>query len=207
MAIEFRGGVVLQRGPAEAAADIRHESPDRRSLRNEPGAQPKHPDIPPRNVGPSQGTKQALPCRPMQLEFPPPRALSKHVRRRRRHLGTSQLRKEDRESLPEEEGVLLPGRPRRRRAEMPALRHGQDAPVADWAHGPENALQCVRGPVQVWAVGAGVSACGEPNVYADKALQLTSEGAGASAPEGDGADPASAAVHSPSGYGVRRIQR
>lgn len=204
MAFEFRGGVLLQRGPAEAAADIRHKSPDRRSLRDEPGAQPKQPYIQPRNVGPGEGPKQALPCRPMQLEFPTPRALSKHARRR--HFGTSQLRQEDRESLPEEEGG--PGRlPRWRRPEMPALRHGQDAAVADWAHGPENALQCVRGPVQVRAAGAGVSACCEPNVYADKALQLTSEGDGASAPEGGYEGPASAAVHSPSGYGVRCIQR
>lgn len=138
----------------------------------------------------------------MQLEFPPPRSLSKHVRRR--HFGTPQLLQEDRESLPEEGRR---GRHRWRRPEMPALRHGQDAAVADWAHGPEDALQCVRGPVQVWEAGTGVSACCEPNVYADKALQLTSEGDGASAPEGDGAGPASAAVYSPSGYGVRRIQR
>ena len=70
---------------------------------------------------------------------------------------------------------------------MPALRDGQDAAVEDGADGPQDAVQRVRGAVQVRAAGAGVPARGEPHLRDVQALQLAPEGAGAAPPEGGGA--------------------
>ena len=103
-------------------------------------------------------------------------------------------------ALPEHEVVVVfslrRGR-RQRGAEVPALRNGQDPTVADWAHGPKNALQRVRREVQVWAAGARVQARREPNVCSDEALEFAPQGAGAAAAEGNGEGPAPAASVSP----------
>ena len=77
------------------------------------------------------------------------------------------------------------------RAAVPALRDGQDAAVEDGALGPQDAVQRVRGAVQVGQAGAGVSARGEPHLRDVEALQLPPQGAGAAPPEG-GAAPAAA---------------
>ena len=82
MAIEFRGGIVLKRGLAETANDIRNESPNRgRNVRNDSTTRAVEPkqqqsDISPRNVGPSQSPKQAVTCGTMQLDVTPSRSLS-----------------------------------------------------------------------------------------------------------------------------------
>ena len=82
MAIEFRGGIVLERGLAETANDIRHKSPNRgRNVRNDSTTRAVEPkqqqsDISPRNVGPSQSPKQAVTCGTMQLDVTPSRSLS-----------------------------------------------------------------------------------------------------------------------------------
>ena len=157
MAIEFRGGIVLKRGLAETANDIRHESPNRRwNVRNDSTTRAVNPkqqqqsDISPRNVGASQSPKQAVTCGTMQLDVTPSRSLStipvvitaaaafvhsvvlgprpRHRRREENGEGGGVFEEERR------------SRQRRRRAEVLALRHGQDAAVADGAHGPENVV-------------------------------------------------------------------
>lgn len=245
MAFEFRGGVVFQRGPAEAAADIRNESPTRRGSFRDPTiptrTQPKQqrsqhhhhhqqqPDIQPGRFGTRQGQKQTVPGRPMQLDLPPPPPLPADVvlGAIRRRFGWAAVsvtaavnhRKENGEVSTEEEGEPgESGRWARGRPEVPALRDGQDAAVADGAHGPEDAVQRVWGPVQVRSARTRVPTSLEPDVRADEALQLASQGAGASAPEGDGEgaaavySPSTAAAASPpppppSEHGFRCIQR
>lgn len=75
---------------------------------------------------------------------------------------------------------------------MSALRNGQNAAVADRAHGPKNTLQCMRREVQVREAGARVQARRKPNFCADKALELAPESVGAAAAEGNGEGPAGA---------------
>lgn len=76
MAFEFRGGIVFERGPAEAAADIRREGAKRRRIGG-PGvpvrAQPnKQPDIQHGSISPRKGPQQEDPWAPMQLGLTPP---------------------------------------------------------------------------------------------------------------------------------------
>lgn len=68
--------------------------------------------------------------------------------------------------------------------------------MADRAHGPEDAVQRLRGQVQVGQARTGVPTRGEPDFRADEALQLAPEGAGAAATERDGKK--SAAVYASS---------
>lgn len=67
---------------------------------------------------------------------------------------------------------------------MPPLRGGEDSAVADRAHGTEDAVQRVRGQVQVGSAGAGIPARSEPHLRVDAALQLASKGDRAEAAEG-----------------------
>lgn len=55
---------------------------------------------------------------------------------------------------------------------MRALRFEEDATVEDGAAGAEDAMQRVRGEVQVGASGAGIQAGGWPDLCADPVLQL-----------------------------------
>lgn len=64
-----------------------------------------------------------------------------------------------------------------------ALRLGEDAAVAGGSNGPQDAVQRVWGPIQVWSARARVPTRGKPNVRADSALQLAPEGSGAPSPE------------------------
>ena len=91
--------------------------------------------------------------------------------------------------------------------EVPPLRRREDTAVADRAHGPEDALQCVRREVQVGSVGARVQACGEPNVHVDEALEFSSEGSGTEAAEGAAPAAAATATAAESNFDFRRIQR
>lgn len=70
---------------------------------------------------------------------------------------------------------------------MPPLRRRQDAAVENGAVRAEDAVQCVRGEVQVGAAGAGISAGGEPHVCADEAFEFAQEGSRAEEEEGDAA--------------------
>ena len=124
----------------------------------------------------------------MQLDLSPPRCLPDDV------AFTARARRATEEARTAEEGHGG----RRGGPEVPALRHGQDAAVADRAHGPEDPVQRVRREVQVGPAGAGVQARGEPDVCADEALELAPQGAGAAAPEGADAGPAAAAAASSS---------
>jgi len=71
---------------------------------------------------------------------------------------------------------------------VPALRHRQNTAVADRSHGPKDALQRLRGAVQVRPVGARVPAGRKPDFRAYEALELAPEGDGA--PEAKGGDEA-----------------
>ena len=76
MAFQFRGGIVLERGPTEDAADIGGEGAKRRRIggpRVPLRAHPKQPDIQPGSIGSSQGPQQEVPRAPMQLDLTPPR--------------------------------------------------------------------------------------------------------------------------------------
>lgn len=77
---------------------------------------------------------------------------------------------------------------------MHALCVGEDAAVEDGAAGAEDAVQRLRREVQVGAARAGVQARGEPDIRADSALQLSSEGSGAAAAEGPAPATAAAAA-------------
>lgn len=68
--------------------------------------------------------------------------------------------------------------------EVPALRGGEDAAVADWAHGPENAVQRLWGPVQVGSARTRIPTRGEPDIRVDEALEFPPEGDGAPTAEG-----------------------
>lgn len=61
---------------------------------------------------------------------------------------------------------------------MPALRDTEDPPVEDGAHGAQDALQRVWGPLQVGSAVPGVSARGESDFCCQPALKFTQEGAG-----------------------------
>jgi len=91
------------------------------------------------------------------------------------------------------------------RKEMPALRRGEDAAVADGTDGTEDAVQRVRREVQVRAAGSRVPAGGEPDIRVDEAFEFASEGFGAEAAEGDASTAASAIDESE--FNFRRIQR
>lgn len=189
MAIQFRRGIIFKRGIAKAADNIGRECPTRRRIRNPwiraRARKPKQPKIPPGATRARESPKQALTRRPMQLGVPPLAPLSRcHV----------SIEKERRRGGPGG------GRPRspHGRAEVPALCHGQDPSVADRAHGPQDALQCLRGPIQVGPARAGVSARCQPDFYADEALEFAPESDGAPEAEGgpEGPTTASATVYS-----------
>lgn len=62
--------------------------------------------------------------------------------------------------------------------EMQALWDREDAAVEDGAHGPQDALQRVWGPLQVRQAVPGVPAGGEPDVRRGDPLELAQEGDG-----------------------------
>ena len=92
------------------------------------------------------------------------------------------------------------------RTQMPSLRRGEDAAVANGTDGTENSMQRVRREVQVREAGAGIPAGGESNVHVNEAFEFASEGFGAQAAEGDATTAASSAVDE-SKFNFRRIQR
>lgn len=77
--------------------------------------------------------------------------------------------------------------------------------MADGAHGPENAMQCMWSEVQVGSVGTRVPTRFQPDVRADEALELAPQGDGAPTPERDADEggPAAPAVSATSKHGVR----
>lgn len=157
----------------------------------------------------------------MQLDFPAPPRLRNDVivlvlaRARRRRFGPAastafdgRYGEKNGQGGSEKEGER--DRSRRAGEEMPALRHRQDAAVADGAHGPQDALQRLWGPIQVGPARAGVPARSQPDILADKALELAPEGSGAPTPEGfpqssttPTAPPTTATIHSSSSSSER----
>ncbi|CAH9064764.1 unnamed protein product [Cuscuta epithymum] len=211
MAIKLCGGIIFERGGiAEAAAYVRNEDPARGLVRPAPFPARTQPGINPlqarKHFRARQGPQQTLTRRPRELDVPPPGRLSSRLRllvlRIRQPV---EHREEDGEGGGHEEegsaadrGGVGGGRrdeQQQRGAEVPALRDGQDAAVADGADGAEDAVQRVRGEVQVGAAGAGVPAGGEPDVHADEALEFAPEGSGDPAAEGASPGPAPATVH------------
>lgn len=67
---------------------------------------------------------------------------------------------------------------------MPPLRIGKDATVENGPNGAENPVQRVWGPVQVGSAGAGIPACGEPDIHFGEAFEFAPEGDRAPAAEG-----------------------
>lgn len=67
---------------------------------------------------------------------------------------------------------------------MHALRVGEDAAVEDGTARAEDALQRMRGAVQIGEARPGVQTGVESDVRADSALELSPEGYGAQAAEG-----------------------
>lgn len=187
MAIQFRRRIISKRGIAKAADNIGRERPTRRRIRNpwirDQARKPKQPEIPPGTTRARESPKQALPRRPMQLGVPLLGPLS------RRHVSINKERRRG-------PGGGCPRSPHGR-AEVPALCHGQDPSVADRAHGPQDALQCLRGPIQVRPARAGVPARCQPDFYADEALEFAPESDRAPEAEGgpEGPTTASATVY------------
>ena len=171
-----------------------------------------------------EGAEQAVPRRAVQLVVAPdgPAAaagvaavpgVGGHLAVRVGHRGAGIPGQEGGE-VRQEEGRAVPraGAERGRAGggggeEVPPLRDGQDAAVEDGAHGSQDAVQRVRGAVQVRAARAGVPAGGEPDVRGVQALQLPPQGGGAAAPEGDAAPAPPPAAAAARGRGRRRRRR
>ncbi|KAH0989845.1 hypothetical protein GBA52_001328 [Prunus armeniaca] len=169
--------------PDESASETRQLQPERNRNDNAHNTTTTNnnpifnPDVSPTSSSEQSDVVSSGPASPL----PPPSSTGKKT------VKSAPKKKES----PEGPGGGTGGRP-----EVPALRDGQDAAVADRAHGSEDAVQRVRGPVQVRSARTRVPTRLEPDVRADEALQLAPQGAGASAPEGDGEG--AAAVYSPS---------
>lgn len=209
MALEFRGRLILRGGGAEnAEASLRrrryhhrrHQAADSGILllhRHSPAVRRRrqHPQRAVPHLGnpaPGEGTEQAVASGAGGLvHAPPPFGLSL----RRAVAATEGCAGE--EAGGAEHGV--------HREEMPPLRRGEDAAVADGADGAEDAVQCVWCEVQVREVGGGVSSGGEPDVCVGAALEFSPEGFGAEEAEGHAA--AAAAATDESEFDFRRIQR
>lgn len=188
MAIEFRGRIVFERGFAEAAANSRHEGPNQRSPTGPPIPIPARnhafgPNASLRHVGTGQGPKQALTRRPGELDVPPPHGVAvgdtNTILRHVIIIGVRHCSDGDgQEAVGAQEegggsaGELCRRQRRRRGEEVPPLRHGQDAAVADRAVGPEDAVQRLRRKVQVGPAGTGIPARCEPDVCADEAFEF-----------------------------------
>ncbi|CAH9076619.1 unnamed protein product [Cuscuta europaea] len=212
MAIKLCGGIIFERGRiAEAAAYVRNEDPARAVVRTapfpartQPGLNHSHYLQARKHFRARQGPQQTLTRRPCELDVPPPGCLSSRLRFLVFRIRESvEHREEDGEGggLEEEGSAAERGgggrsdEQQQRWAEMPALRDGQDAAVADGADGAEDSVQRVRGEVQVGAAGAGVPSGGEPDVHADEALEFAPEGTGDPEAEGDSPGPAPATIH------------
>ena len=97
-----------------------------------------------------------------------------------------------------EEGRV--GYRRRRRAAVQPLCLGEDAAVARGTAGTEDAVQRVRGSVQVGSARTRIPTRREPYVRDDSALELAPQGYGAPSPEGAAPPPAARTMlpsHSP----------
>lgn len=91
-----------------------------------------------------------------------------------------------------EEGRV--GYRRRRRAAVQPLCLGEDAAVARGTAGTEDAVQRVRGSVQVGSARTRIPTRGEPYVRADSAFELAPQGHGAPSPEGAAPPPTTTTI-------------
>ena len=161
MAVEFRGGIILNRR-TPLHPHRRREIRLRRHLlllhHLTISSSSAAGRLPIRRLSPGESPQQAQPRAAVRLVLPPP---------------------------PGEGGAAGGPAP-----EMPPLRVGEDAAVEDGPDGPEDALQRLRSPVQVGPPRAGVPAGGEPDFRLGEALELAPEGDGAAAAEGCDAEAA-----------------
>jgi hypothetical protein len=203
MAVQLHGrGQLPDGGPPEAAIHHRR-STGCQGVRSRSCACPGAPLR--RRAAAGQGAQQAFARRSMQLVLAPPCApvpagVRGHLAVRVRHRRLADVPGKEAGQVLQEEGRAA-GCDRGGGGggqEVPALRDGQDAAVEDGAHGPQDALQRVRRPVQVGPPRAG----GEPDVRGVQALQLPPQGAGAAPAEGGASWPAP-----PAACGARRRRR
>lgn len=162
MAIEFRGGIILNRRPPlhphrrrqSRHLLLRHHRPLAAAF-----------GLPIRRVGPRESTQQALPRAAVRLVLPAPPG--------------------GRLAVGPQNGAVAQERADGDAGEeMPPLRVGEDPAVENGPNGPEDALQRVRGPVQVGPAGSRVPARRQPDFHLGEALEFAPESAGAPAAEG-----------------------
>ena len=199
MAIKFRRRIILLHRPLS-------QIPTNPRFGHPPWPEPR-PESESPNLSPGQGQKQAVSGGSVRLVDQAPDGDAAH-------------------SVP---GILLLfpqlGRPEeslleaarrqhnrylRRSSAVPALRGGEDPPMADGADGPEDAVQCVRGPIQVGSARTRVPTRRQPDVCVNEAFELSPESGGAPATKRASTSPPTTAVYSSSTKhddGCRYIER
>lgn len=175
MAIELCGRLILSRqGPPSPSIPLhnhRETSNPRNVLLLRNATKPTA--FPTRNASPRQGEKQAVTRRSWRLDHAPPPPHHSQYQYRPQN---DNVQEERRLQLQFGFGLFGP--------EMPPLRIGEDASVADWAHGSQDAVQCMWGQVQVGSARARIPTRCEPDICIRQAFQFAPEGSGAPETEG-----------------------
>lgn len=202
MAVKLRRGLFLQRPDPQPPAPIpRPESPVRIQA-TDVRIIPARPEFPNRIRRPPQ---PSLRRGPATLQIPQQEIASRSLR----------LDHAPPPPIPGQTLQIVAG-PRRRTqrggvgagdSKVPPLRGGENPAVADGAHGAEDAVQRVRGQVQVGSACTRVPTRREPHLRVDAALQLPPQGAGAQAAEGAAESGAGAAATALPPFHHRRTQR